>query len=166
MLCIFYLSRLCNLIIHSLYSLLMYPMKKLISFMFGELNPFHDVLPDPHKKDDDADVFPDDEKVYLPIMPPEPSPIPETKPKLKDQAEKPPVSETNNDANNKAVDKITKPEEDRFNGVFDFMKMPNPFKRYYEYCYPYPYKKAKSQPKRVEEKNEKSFLEKMVEMVE
>ncbi|ABI99160.1 hypothetical protein DpV83gp171 [Deerpox virus W-848-83] len=164
MLCIFYLSRLCNLIIYSLYSLSMYPMKKLISFMFGELNPFHDVLPDPHKKDDDAEIFPDDEKIYLPIMPPEPNPTPNIKPKLKEQAEKPPISESNNGAG--VVEKAIKPEEDRFNGVFDFMKMPNPFKRYYEYCYPYPYKKAKTQPKKVEEKIEKSFLEKMVEMVE
>ncbi|QAV34821.1 M3.2 [Myxoma virus] len=87
MLCVFYLARLCNLFVYSVYTLLMYPINRLVSFMFGELNPVCE--PDP-KKDDDRVVV---------------------------SADCPPIPKEPLNAN-------------ELNGMFDFMKIPNPFKRY------------------------------------
>ncbi|AGU99681.1 M3.2 [Myxoma virus] len=89
MLCVFYLARLCNLFVYSVYTLLMYPINRLVSFMFGELNPICE--PDPKKDDDERSV----------IAPADCSPVP-----------KEPLN------------------VNELNGMFDFMKIPNPFKRY------------------------------------
>ncbi|AYV61287.1 hypothetical protein LW002 [Lumpy skin disease virus] len=131
MLCIFYIARLCNLIIYSLYSLLMFPMQKLISFMFGNLNPFDSGLDKDEKIQDNINTN------HKPI---------ESK-------------EINNDLPLTVLDKKDSSDINirNDNGVFDFIKIPNPFKKHYEYY---------CNQNTIKEPPRKGLVERMMKMVE